>query len=166
MPTPPLTPLTPADPARVTAYWDEVAPAPGPEPDSWAFGDHAQLADELLALVLDGTKTATAGALADYEGHDELLPEPGDLGIVLDGSGEPRALLRVTHVEVRPFSEVDAEHAWLEGEGDRSLEHWREGHERFFARASVDGFDPAMPIVLERFVVLHPPGVSARSTTT
>lgn len=162
----PPTPLTPADPARVTAFWRAVATTSGPEPESWAFGDHARLADELLALVLDGTKTATAGALADYEVHDEQLPEPGDLAIVLDGAGEPRALLRVTHVEVRPFSEVDAEHAWLEGEGDRSLAHWREGHERFFARASVDGFDPAMPVVLERFVVLHPTGISARSTTT
>lgn len=162
----PPTPLTPADPARVTAFWRAVATTSGPEPESWAFGDHARLADELLALVLDGTKTATAGALADYEAHDEQLPEPGDLAIVLDGAGEPRALLQVTHVEVRPFSEVDAEHAWLEGEGDRSLAHWREGHERFFARASVDGFDPAMPVVLERFVVLHPTGVSARSTRT
>ena len=159
-------PLTPADPARVTAFWEAVATTSDPEPETWAFGDHARLADELLALVLDGTKTATAGALADYEAHDEQLPEPGDLAIVLDGSGEPRVLLQVTHVEVRPFSEVDADHAWLEGEGDRSLAHWREGHEQFFARASVDGFDPAMPVVLERFVVLHPTGVSARSTTT
>lgn len=163
---PVTAPLTPAEPARVTAFWHQVAPTPGPEPQSWAFGDHAELADELLALVLEGTKTATAGALADYEAHDEPVPESGDLSIVLDGAGEPWALLRTTHVDVRPFSEVDAEHAWLEGEGDRSLEHWREGHERFFARSSVDGFDPSMAVVLERFVVLHPQQVSGRSTTT
>ncbi|WP_456696806.1 ASCH domain-containing protein [Aeromicrobium sp. P5_D10] len=127
-------------------------------PPAWAFGATPEQADELIALVLDGTKTATASAQWDYEHEGEQLPRVGDLSIVLDGSEHPRALIEVTQVEVRPFDDVDAEHALLEGEGDRSLEHWRTVHERFFTdHAGHDrGFTPAMPVVLERFRVLYP----------
>ena len=56
------------------------------------------------------------------------------------------------------FDEVTAEHARAEGEGDRSLAHWRAMHERFF-REHADHdrqFSPTMPVVLERFEVLVP----------
>src|SRR5690349_54254 len=86
-------------------------------PPAWAFGGTPELADELLALVLAGTKTATAGALWDYEAADEQLPEVGALNILLDGGGRPRALIEITAVAVAPFDQVDAEHAALEGEG-------------------------------------------------
>jgi uncharacterized protein YhfF len=108
--------------------------------------------------VLAGTKTATAGALWDYEHEDEQLPRVGDLAILLDGSGHPRALVEVTRVDVVPFEDVDDEHARLEGEGDGSLAHWRVVHERFFTdHATHDhGFSLSMPVVLERFRVLYP----------
>ncbi len=128
----------------------EVVPPP-----AWSFGASAEEADSLLALVLDGTKTATASAHADYEAEGEPLPEPGTLGIVLDGGGHPRALVETTDVRVARFDQVDAEHAHLEGEGDRSLEHWRAEHERFFAEHATTGFDPQMLLVLERFRVVY-----------
>lgn len=126
-------------------------------PPAWAFGATPEQADELLALVLDGVKTATASALWDYEAEDEQLPEVGALGIAVDSHGVPRALLETTAVEVRPFDEVGAEHAWLEGEGDRSLEFWRSVHQQFFTAhaAHARGFSPDMPIALERFVVRY-----------
>lgn len=141
-----------------------VSPAANVPPPAWAFGDSPELADELLALVLAGTKTATASALWEYEAEGEPLPQEGDLSIILDGRGHPRALVRTTAVRVVPFAEVDAEHARLEGEGDRSLESWRASHRAVLGRrlavrgASVGGapdddsqFDEALPVVLERF---------------
>lgn len=127
-------------------------------PPAWSFGATAEHADELLGLVLDGVKTATASARRDYQVEDEPLPQPGDLSIVLDGSGVPRALIRTTAVDVVPFDQVDAEHAYLEGEQDRTLESWRAIHEAFFREhASHDeGFTEEMPVVLERFEVIHP----------
>lgn len=127
-------------------------------PPAWAFGATPEQANELIALLLDGTKTATASALWDYEHEDEQIPQVGDLSIVLDGSEHPRALIEVTDVEVKPFDDVGAEHAYLEGEGDRSLEHWRTVHERFFTdHAGHDrGFASSMPVVLERFRLLYP----------
>jgi len=127
-------------------------------PPAWAFGADPEQADALLALVLDGTKTATASAREDYhDDSDEPLPARGALSIVLDGSGRPRALLVTTDVRVVPFDEVDAEHAAAEGEGDRSLEHWRAVHERFFTEVDPNGrgFRRDMPVVLERFEVLY-----------
>lgn len=126
-------------------------------PPAWSFGATPEHADELLRLVLDGTKTATASALWDYEAEGEDLPQPGTLGIVLDGVGHPHALIETTDVEVVPFDEVDEAHAHLEGEGDRTLAHWRAVHERFFTEHAAHdrGFSPDMPVVLERFRVLY-----------
>jgi uncharacterized protein YhfF len=79
------------------------------------------------------------------------------LGIVTDGRGIPRALVITTEVEVVPFDQVSAEHAYLVGEGDRSLAAWREVHQRFFTdHATHDrGFSRDMPVVLQRFTVLY-----------
>lgn len=123
-------------------------------PETFAFGDNPEMADELAELVVRGEKTATAGALADYEAADEPVPQRGDLYIVLDGSGEPRALIRTTESRVVPFNEVDADHAAAEGEGDGSLESWRAVHRAFFERTL--GFSESMPVVLERFELLYP----------
>lgn len=127
-------------------------------PPAWAFGGDRVTADELLGLVLDGEKTATASAADDYAGEDDPLPEVGALSIVLDGSGRPRALIGTTEVRVVAFDEVDADHAAAEGEGDGSLEQWRTEHERFFTDHDRlgRGFRRDMPVVLERFRLLFP----------
>jgi uncharacterized protein YhfF len=138
-------------------------------PPAWAFGDSPRLADELLGLVLDGTKTATTTALSELTDAGEPVPEPGDLSIVLDGRGHPRALIRTTEVRVVRFADVDAEHARLEGEDDRTLATWVVEHERYFRRVlaaagrELDG-DTAM--VLERFEVRYPPRRRARAAVT
>jgi len=126
-------------------------------PPAWSFGATAEHADGLLRLVLDGTKTATSTALWDFEAEEEELPQRGTLSIILDGAGHPRALIETTDVTTVPFDEVDEEHAWLEGEGDRSLAHWREVHERFFTEHAAHdrGFASDLPVVLERFKVVY-----------
>jgi len=151
--------LPTSDPAAVAAFWADARPGlglSGPVPDAWAFGGTPAQADELLDLVRRGVKTATSSAFWDYEAEGEPLPLVGRLDVVTDGGGLPQALLRTTDVRVVPFDEVSADHAYREGEGDRSLAYWREVHERFFATyASHDrGFSPQMPVVLQSFEVL------------
>ena len=120
-------------------------------PPAWSFGADSATADALLALVL-------ASALWDYEAAGEPLPQAGSLAIVTDGVGHPRALIRTNDVRVVPFGEVTEAHAHAEGEGDRSLAHWRQAHERFFRHHAGNerGFEPDMPVVLETFEVLVP----------
>lgn len=126
-------------------------------PPAEFFGGTPQVATELADLIVAGSKTATAGALWDYQAAGEELPRPGDLTIVVDGLGEPRALIATTQVRTVPFDEVDAEHAAAEGEGDGSLDHWRSVHQEFFTAyaAHEHGFSPTMPVVLQRFRVLY-----------
>ena len=159
-----MTPIPPIDIQQVAEFWkrftargiiDPSTPLPSiVEP----FGDSAELADELIALVVDGPKRATAGALADYE-HEHLpLPATGRLSIATDGHGRARAVIRTTDVRVGPLSSVDDEFAWDEGEGDRTRSSWLDEHERFFRRnlAILEiEFDPDMPTVFERFEVLY-----------
>jgi uncharacterized protein YhfF len=126
-------------------------------PPAWSFGADPEQADRLLQLVLEGTKTATSSAREDYDLDGERLAEPGSLGILLDGRGRPRALVAVTAVEVKPFDEVTEADAYAEGEGSRTLAEWRTAHEDFFTRHDPHGrgFRPDMPVVVERFEVLH-----------
>ena len=126
---------------------------------TWHFGTGGVMADELLGLVLAGGKRATAGSLWTYEHDGDAVPRPGELSVVADGSGTARCVLRTQQVDVVPFCEVGAEFAAAEGEGDLSLEYWREGHWRYFTRElTTFGRTPEedMPIVCERFEVVYP----------
>ena len=76
--------------------------------------------------------------------------------MILDGSEQPLCVIRTTVVEIRPFGEVDEAFAWVEGEGDRSLAHWREAHVAFFESEGRPA-DDATPVVLETFELLWSP---------
>ena len=153
--------------ASVAAFWEERraedATLPPQVPEAWPFGATPAHADELLALVLTGIKTGTASTVWEYEDGDEPMPQVGELSIILDGSGEPRAVIRTTALEIVPFDRVSADHAHSEGEGDRTLASWREAHERYWRRysGSPRGFAPDMPILCERFELLWPRPASA-----
>jgi len=111
---------------------------------SFAFGDGPKLADELLDLVLKGVKTATCST------EDEPnMSAPGERWIVRDGRGHPRCVIESTEVTFRRYGEVDAAFAHDEGEGDRSLAHWREAHRQYFGRQGK--FREDMMLMCERF---------------
>ena len=149
-----------SDDAALHQFWAEARTArpelPAQLPEAWAFGATPEHADGLLRLVLDSVKTGTASSLRDYEADGDPLPEVGELSIILDGSGAPRAVLETTEVVTVPFDQVTAEHARSEGEGDRTLAAWRQIHERFWTEHSDGGFAPDMPVVCERFRLIHP----------
>ena len=117
----------------------------------WALGHTKEAADELCALILDGKKTATCSALYHYE--DEPALEPGDRFVLLDGAGRPRCVIECVATDIVPFDEVDAKFAHDEGEGDRSLAHWRKTHEAFFKREGYFAAD--MLLVCEHFRVIE-----------
>ncbi len=135
----------------------EIQPDAPETYEAWAFGDSKEMAGELAALVLEGTKTATASNYSMYE-EDEELPYVGLYNIILNGEGQAIAVAVTTSVEIVPFDQVTEEHAYLEGEGDRSLEYWREVHEDFFVRELEEAgqrFHENIPVVCERFEVIY-----------
>src|SRR5262249_44031158 len=113
--------------------------------ESFAFGDSPELADELLALVLDGKKRATCWAVAEGMKGAEI----GKPMVVRDGAGRPRAVLQTVELTQARFGEVDEQFAFDEGEGDRSLAFWRAAHQRYFTRLKL--FHPEMMLCCERF---------------
>lgn len=131
--------------------------------DAFAFGDSAEAADALADLVLSGSKTATSWLLwadesASGEGELSTADGVGAVSVVLDGRGEPVAVIEALGRRVVPFEEVPAAFAREEGEGDLSLEYWRREHWGFFSRACrAIGREPSvrMPVVCERFRVIH-----------
>lgn len=149
--------------ASIEDFWRQaratVPTLPSELPEAWAFGATSEHADELLALVIAGTKTGTASSLQDIDTDGDPVPETGVLSIILDGSGHPQAVIETTEVECVPFSAVSAEHAFSEGEGDRTLAHWRSSHEAFWREygQGAGGFSEDMLIVCERFRLVYAP---------
>ncbi|MFD9410641.1 ASCH domain-containing protein [Streptomyces sp. NPDC059989] len=86
------------------------------------------LRDRLVAAVLSGAKTPTAGSLASYGAEGEPLPRAGQRTALMDSAGCPVAVLGVTDVRVLRLGGVDLGHAPAEGEGCASVAEWRASH--------------------------------------
>jgi uncharacterized protein YhfF len=90
------------------------------------------LREQLVAAVLRGEKTATAGLLVDFERLGEAVPEPGERYLLVGRDDEGVGVVEVTEVRVLPVGECDLEFARDEGEGFDTVAAWREAHERFW----------------------------------
>ena len=123
--------------------------------ESFAFGDGPELADALCELVIGGKKTATCWPASEGE-----QTHVGKRMVVKDGAGRARAVIETVELSQRRFHEVDAAFARDEGEGDRTLQDWRDGHERYFRRHGV--FAPDMLLWCERFCLVAVIGADAR----
>jgi uncharacterized protein YhfF len=149
-------------PPSIAEFWGRYVAATGGVDESrfyeaFHFGDHLELANSLAELVLSGRKRATTGSVWSFEAEAKRLPRLGDLSVVTDYSGNPLCVIETTRVDVMPFSEVSAEFAAVEGEGDGSLDYWRRGHTTYFTRECARHgrtFDANMLVACERFIVV------------
>jgi len=96
------------------------------------FAFPGPLRDQLVAAVLDGSKTTTTSLLTEYERAGEPPPAPGRRHAVADSAGHLVAVLETTAVRVLRLGEVDLDHALGEGEGFTTVAEWRAGHEQFW----------------------------------
>lgn len=146
------------------AYWQKfLSTLPADSPyhsktySEGGYGDSPELMNELIQLVLEGKKTATCGSLWEWEAEGNPIPQVGDVWIELDGDGNPVCITETVEVTVRNYNEGDADFAQAEGEGDLSLEYWREAHKNYFSRTLPKigkEFSEEMPLVCERFRVI------------
>lgn len=121
--------------------------------ERFSFGDSPEMADELLALVLAGKKTATVSVILE----DEQAPSVGDLSLVLDGLSTPACVIKTVHVETVKFCDLTWDMVKLEGE-DENFEQWKSGNIRYWTRdAAKRGytFTDQTPITFERFEVVE-----------
>jgi uncharacterized protein YhfF len=92
---------------------------------------------ELTALVVAGTKTATAALRAEYEAEGEPLPVPGMRSPVIDDAGLVVGVMQTTRSQTLRLADVFWEFADAEGEGFTDVADWRRQHERFWNEHSV-----------------------------
>jgi uncharacterized protein YhfF len=150
---------------RVSDYWNRFLNSL-PKESSYRkrpyhaekWGDYRELAEELGGLIVAGEKTATCSSVLEWEAEGRPIPEKGLFTIVLDWTGTPLCIIETTEVEIKPYDQVDAQFAYAEGEGDRSLKYWREAHWRHFSRVlAAIGKKPTqdMLLVCERILVIY-----------
>ena len=125
--------------------------------EAFHFDDNESSANELAQLVLAGRKRATAGLAWAFEAASASLPKAGDLSVVTDWAKKPLCVIETLRVDVVAYDEVSEEFAATEGEGDGSLQYWRQVHWASFERRCRRlGRTPElkMPVACERFRVI------------
>ncbi len=122
---------------------------------AWQFGSDA---DGLAALVKSGEKRATSSLYCMYERENEPLPMVGEYNVILDSREQAVCITKTVGVEILPYGKVSAQYAALEGEGDKSLAHWREVHRAFFEQELKEtalAFDEETEVVFEQFICVY-----------
>ena len=126
--------------------------------EAFHFDDNEADANALAALVVAGIKRATAGLAWSYESSGTAPPRPGALSVVTNWGGAPVCVIETLRVEALPFDQVSAEFAAIEGEGDGSLNYWRQVHWASFGRECARiGREPntEMSVVCEQFRIVY-----------
>lgn len=126
------------------------------------FAFPGSLRDQLVAAVLDGSKTSTTATLIEYEIEQEDLPVAGLQEVVIDSVGKPVAVIEMTEIRQARLAEVDLQHAIDEGEGFTTVAQWRAGHEEFWHSQDMRdamsdphfAVDDDTVLVLQRFKVV------------
>lgn len=150
-------------PPSIQPFWSAFAASLGHDPsdrfyEAFYFDDNEATADKLAALALAGIKRATATLAWACEAEGKPVPKPGDLSVVTLFSGQPVCVIETLGIQIVPFSEVGADFAATEGEGDGSLAYWQEVHTASFERMCQRigrEFSPSAPVVCETFAVLY-----------
>jgi len=118
--------------------------------NEWGFGNDRILADKLKQLVLAGTKTATTGLWR----QDKKIPTIGDYEAILDSTGKRFCIIQITNIQVKSFLDVDYDFAKKEGEGDATIDGWRENHRKVFRRWS-EAFTDQSLVICEEFKIVQ-----------
>lgn len=124
---------------------------------AFTLGRPGEMRDRLNALVISGEKAATAGLWKyDYERHGEAAEDAGERQILLGNHNEVVAVVEITRVAKYRFVDVPWDFAVAEGEGFRDIEHWRDGHRRYYEREGVDVDDDDLVICVWMRVIQRP----------
>ena len=123
-------------------------------PKTIHFCDNEKDANECAALIKKGIKRATSHSLLALQCRNEPLPKIGDFTVVTDWGGTAQCIVRTKAVKYKPYFSIDEAYAELEGEGDKSLAHWKKVHWDLYER-ELEPFNrvprDSMIIVCEEF---------------
>lgn len=103
--------------------------------------------DELVKLVLSGSKTVTSCIY-----NKNLLRKIGNREILIFDNEKQACITVIKKIIITEFKDVTEELAFLEGEGDKSLEYWKKVHFEYFKSIKPD-FNENDKILFEIFEV-------------
>ena len=105
--------------------------------------------DKLIELVLSNKKIATSSLYIE----DTKLPIIGEESIICYDNDSFACIVKTIDYKIMKFNEMTEEYAKLEGEGDLSLDYWKNVHCNFFK--SIDSsFNEKSKIIFEIFEVV------------
>jgi uncharacterized protein YhfF len=147
---------------EVLDFWEKVKTETGiigDFVDAYGFGDNPELMDELLGYVVDGIKRTSSSLVVETELEGCPMDHVGDYNIILDGRDKPAIVIKNVSVRRVKYRDVDADHAYWEGEGDRTLETYFLEHGKYYKRrveALGFEFNKDMLVDLVRFELVYP----------
>ena len=124
------------------------------------LGHPGPMRQRLVGLVLAGLKQATAGLLTEYQTEGEPVEHVGERLVILGDDGSGVAVVEVTAAEICGFAEVPWAFAAAEGEGERDIQEWREGHLRFWTGEG-ERITDSTPVVLVWFTLVERLGAAS-----
>ncbi|MEK7654385.1 MAG: ASCH domain-containing protein [Patescibacteria group bacterium] len=124
-----------------------------------SFAGTRETTDKLIALYIEGKKTAGSSIAEGYKAAGEPLPKAGNYWIVLDSEERPRLILETLETAINKFKDVPLEIAQAEGEGDSSLAYWKKVHSKLWIPNldiyGLDNLDEAT-VITEFFEIVYP----------
>ena len=112
----------------------------------------------ILQHIRNGDKTGTVSLPAVSEHNGQATPVVGDTIILINFDGTPALLLRITHLDVIAFGDINEQHTALDGPSVRALEVRKALHEPYFNMLLAPlGIvcDVATPVTFESFELLY-----------
>jgi uncharacterized protein YhfF len=148
--------------AETEAFWKkacEIHGLTGSDYHCLTFGNpkYQDYSDHITELAIKRVKRATAHMVMDFEINNVTRRKQGDYWMILWEDLSPAVIVELIKVEERDFKDVDAEFAAREGEGDGSLEFWKQCHEEYFKLQLSDWgreWSEDIRVVLESFEVV------------
>ena len=103
-------------------------------PKTIHFFDNEKDANESVKLVNKGIKKATSDSLIAIQCRNEKLPKIGDFTVVTDWNGKAQCIVKTIKVQLKPFFSINEQYAKIEGEGDKSLTHWKKIYLEYYTK--------------------------------
>lgn len=125
---------------------------------SWHFCNDEKSANNLANLVKKGIKKGTASLYDLYKISDEDIPKEDEYSVIINWDGIAKCIIKNKKVYILPFKDVDERLAFIEGEGDKSLNYWRRVHIDYFKNELLAlnmEFNEDMLVVFEEFEVVY-----------
>jgi uncharacterized protein YhfF len=150
--------------AALDQFWQEARNAlrgshlPNGYQVRW-IGLDKETTTQVLDLIRVRDKTGTFTLPWIVARTDQPKPRVGDAIILIDFTGKPMLLVRLTDIHEVPFGKISAEHTAIDGTPVRDLAVWKPMHTQYwngllapFAMYVSDD----MPVWIEKFDLLYP----------